>query len=339
MRKTAPKLILQGDKAKAIKWIPWATKALGRIKNLTVTGVANKVLRPVTGVAVHVWSVNDIDRIRIVVSQLKKECDVSFTSEVTGLAVDFTSTLIGSANRTFWNFGDGQYSGALNPSHTYENAGDYTVTIKGYALTGFIGGNPGAPFVIASTESRTGSHPGSNAGAYADFVSDSWSASATRRNEYSVAYTASPELWKYWGRRLNATIPFQDFIGSFIPGKAIIYLTGGYLTYWRHGSETAYPILEEVSGSTGLGLNMRESNTVPQDNIAGEINSNISLVETVINPIDSSDSDPYSILPDPKPTYTKEGWQTFQFGNDEIGRLNVRPYTCISTKQATITVA
>ncbi len=339
MRRTAPKLILQGNQKEAKKWIPWATKELERIKNLTITGVANKVLRPITGVAVHVWSVNNIDRIRIAVAQISKECDVSFTSEVTGLTVDFTSTLKGSANRAWWNFGDGQFSGLTNPSHTYENAGDYTVTCKGYAITGFIGGNPGSPFVIGSRESRSGLHPGSNAGAYTDFVSDSWASGGVRRSEYTVAYQVSPEKWTYRGRRMNSTIPLQDFVGSFIPGKAIIYLTGAYLTYWRHGSESAYSIIEEVSGASDLGLSMRESSTVPQENIAGEINSNVSLVETVIRPIDSSDSDPYDILPDPKPAYSKEGWQTFIAGTDQIGRLNVLPYTCISTKQATVTVA
>jgi hypothetical protein len=90
MRKTAPKLILQGNQRLAKKWIPWATKALDRIKNLTGTGVVNKVLRPVTGVTVHVWSVNGIDRIRIAVTQ-KKGCKVVVTPTLLGgLDVEFS---------------------------------------------------------------------------------------------------------------------------------------------------------------------------------------------------------------------------------------------------------
>ncbi len=332
MRKIAPKLILQGNQREAKKWISWATKELERVKNLTVEGIANKVLRPITGVAVHVWSVNNIDRIRIAVSQKLKECDVAFTTAIAGLQATFTSTLTEPANRIFWNFGDGEYSTSINPVHTYEAPGDYTVTCKGYALGTFLIGNPGSPFLVASTESRTGLSGSSNAAAYSGFIADSWGASGVRRNEYSVNNNGT--IWRYWGRRMNTTIPFQDFIGEFIPGQAIIYLTGTFLSYWRFGTEADYPVVEEVSGATGLGLSMRDSSIIPQDNIAAEIDSNVSLIETVIRPKDNED---YAILPDP-PVAANEGWRGFTNATDQIGRLNVHPYTCLSTKQALITV-
>ena len=148
MRSTTPKLVLQGDVRKAKKWIPWATKALDRMKNLTVTGIANKVLRPVTGVAVHVWSINNIDRIRIVVAQAVG-CRNSFDIVPVIYALPyeigfFRHHWVGSKEYTgfdlripgFWLFGDGRavVAGAIGSQkdHTYPSAGDYDVTLYSF---------------------------------------------------------------------------------------------------------------------------------------------------------------------------------------------------------------
>ncbi len=57
----------------------------------------------------------------------------SFTSNVNGSTVAFTNTTNNSqgigAVTYLWNFGDGNTSTAVNPSHTYANGGDYTVTL------------------------------------------------------------------------------------------------------------------------------------------------------------------------------------------------------------------
>ncbi len=138
MRRTTPKLILQGNQREAKKWIPWATKALKRIKDLTVEGFANKVFRPVTGVAVHVRSVNDIDRIRIAVLQ-KVGCSNSIElvearaafHEVDLLSKHFVNKkrLWPAFAQGWWAFGDGTTSSnaKLNDviqQHSYDDAGD-----------------------------------------------------------------------------------------------------------------------------------------------------------------------------------------------------------------------
>ena len=53
--------------------------------------------------------------------------------------MQFTDQSSGSITAWDWNFGDGSpHSSAQNPSHTYNNAGDYTVTLT---VTGSGGSN------------------------------------------------------------------------------------------------------------------------------------------------------------------------------------------------------
>src|SRR5438445_1750810 len=52
------------------------------------------------------------------------------TSGQAPLSVQFTDQSSGSITSRDWNFGEGSsHSSALNPSHTYNNAGSYTVTL------------------------------------------------------------------------------------------------------------------------------------------------------------------------------------------------------------------
>jgi PKD repeat protein len=53
----------------------------------------------------------------------------SRTSGKGPLAVHFSYSSTGSATKWFWNFGDGKTSKVPNPSHTYNKAGAYTVTL------------------------------------------------------------------------------------------------------------------------------------------------------------------------------------------------------------------
>jgi len=59
--------------------------------------------------------------------------DAAFTTDVNGgdapLTVNFTNQSTGSIASYFWNFGDGGVSDQPNPQHTYQNPGDYTVTL------------------------------------------------------------------------------------------------------------------------------------------------------------------------------------------------------------------
>ena len=51
------------------------------------------------------------------------------TNGTSPLTVMFGNLTTGSATNYLWNFGDGTVSGAVNPSHTYTNAGAYTVSL------------------------------------------------------------------------------------------------------------------------------------------------------------------------------------------------------------------
>ncbi|MDG2084966.1 MAG: PKD domain-containing protein, partial [Planctomycetota bacterium] len=57
----------------------------------------------------------------------------SFSTSTSGgeydLPVTFTSTSTGTIDALTWDFGDGATSSALNPTHTYTEAGTYTVTL------------------------------------------------------------------------------------------------------------------------------------------------------------------------------------------------------------------
>ena len=52
----------------------------------------------------------------------------SFTSSINGLDVSFTNQST-NADSYSWDFGDGQGSTATNPNHTYQNSGQFTVTL------------------------------------------------------------------------------------------------------------------------------------------------------------------------------------------------------------------
>lgn len=60
------------------------------------------------------------------------------TSGTAPLTVQFTDQSTGNITSRLWDFGDGQTSTATNPSHTYQNAGTYTVKLT---VTGAGGSN------------------------------------------------------------------------------------------------------------------------------------------------------------------------------------------------------
>jgi len=53
----------------------------------------------------------------------------SWTADLLDVSFTDTSTDDGSISNWFWDFGDGNTSGASNPQHSYDGAGDYTVTL------------------------------------------------------------------------------------------------------------------------------------------------------------------------------------------------------------------
>lgn len=62
----------------------------------------------------------------------KRRPKAAFTFEVDGLEVVFTDTSTKKPTRWLWDFGDGTTSTLQNPTHTYAESGDYTVTLFAY---------------------------------------------------------------------------------------------------------------------------------------------------------------------------------------------------------------
>lgn len=64
------------------------------------------------------------------------QCFANFASTSNGLTTSFTDQSSGNMNWWYWSFGDGNYSSAQNPTHTYSSAGlFYVVLTAGDSLT------------------------------------------------------------------------------------------------------------------------------------------------------------------------------------------------------------
>ena len=64
-------------------------------------------------------------------------CTASFTSSVSGNTASFNNTSQ-NASTYYWWFGDGNFSTLTSPSHTYANAGTYTVCLTSYSPNGAL---------------------------------------------------------------------------------------------------------------------------------------------------------------------------------------------------------
>ncbi|MBI4330436.1 MAG: PKD domain-containing protein [Chloroflexi bacterium] len=113
----------------------------GPIASLRVATVRWKALQAgVHNLTLTLGSINDMTGTPITVSALVSGTltvwaypVASFTEDKssgnTPLTVQFTDTSAGPAQSWNWNFGDGTGSSSQNPSKTYNNAGDYTVSL------------------------------------------------------------------------------------------------------------------------------------------------------------------------------------------------------------------
>jgi len=81
----------------------------------------------------------------------QKQPEASFTASktnvVTGEAITFTNTS-NNASSYKWNFGDGTSSDVASPTHAYENAGTYTVTMTAYSKNGKKSDNATATIIV-----------------------------------------------------------------------------------------------------------------------------------------------------------------------------------------------
>jgi PKD repeat protein len=93
----------------------------------------------VTLTAIGAAGTNSITNVNYVVVTNPLPPTVNFTGSPTNglapLAVSFANTSSGATNYS-WNFGDGNGSAAVNPAHTFTNAGTYTVTLTAVGAGG-----------------------------------------------------------------------------------------------------------------------------------------------------------------------------------------------------------
>jgi hypothetical protein len=303
MRSTYPHLHLQGNTQKAKLWISWATKALNRIKNLTEEGIANKVLRPMAGVAIHVRSVNNIDYIRIAVAQIVGGCKFPIVDLGTTIVSEFQlscpeageparrihfsnadlySTVPVAERTCVWDFDDPTTGG--NPANvdetarTYTNAGTYSPTLTVGDLQLPI------DFASSSIESKIGVGA-TNAAAHADWVSNSWGSSG------------APLLM--WRLRKNGFGQFE-----YVAHRATITynLTGLYILDVRN-TAFIYASLTSLVGNPGLiphGSGIKsdfDAVTITVDTAGAEFTDLTSEIGNVSITVAYTDLNDYSILP------------------------------------------
>src|SRR6185312_12325585 len=138
------------------------------------------------------------------------------TSGNAPLSVQFTDRSTGTISSWDWNFGDGSaHSSAQNPSHTYNNAGDYTATLT---VTGPGGSNskslnihvtnppppPEKPIVSVVAPDSLASEPGTDTGTFT--ISRTGSTAAPLTVHYSLGGTAKNGV-DYQTLSGSATIP------------------------------------------------------------------------------------------------------------------------------------
>lgn len=267
-------------------------------------------------------------------------CGASFTCSASGLTVTFTSTLTGTAGVRFWDFGDGEFAEFLvNPIHTYDSPGSYTVTLYAIELDS---GNTESPKTITHVKEQRqgGISIISSSDAYALFAASSWGAlSSVQNNSYSSSYqeVGGIDQWRYRARRITSTVPLDQLAGNqaIIEERALIYITGRANRYSKHSTIANPPLWKTVSGSdlsTGggspFGIVMHIASGIPNQEIMGLIDPTISMVSSVFTIDDSSQNDPYDELSDPKAIGENSiSWSTLL---SNFGVLKILPYNCIA---------
>lgn len=79
------------------------------------------LLLVLTGTGIYSCEKND--------SNLPEACFVASQERKTGVPIDFSTSCSLNASSYLWDFGDGQHSEEAYPSHTYDEGGDYAVTL------------------------------------------------------------------------------------------------------------------------------------------------------------------------------------------------------------------
>lgn len=78
----------------------------------------------------------DTDYQASTVKSIQADFSADVTSGVKAQTVNFTDESLGDISLWSWNFGDGSTSSSQNPTHTYTEAGTYTVTLQVFNSVG-----------------------------------------------------------------------------------------------------------------------------------------------------------------------------------------------------------
>jgi len=137
------------------------------------------------------------------------------TSGCAPLTVDFTDQSTGEIDTWDWDFGDGSaHSSAQNPSHTYNSAGDYTVSLT---ITGSCGSDTETKTNYIEVEETPG----------ADFVGEPTSGDAPLTVNFTDQSTNHPTSWSWDfgdGGSSTAQNPSHQYAD---PGTYTVSLTAG----------------------------------------------------------------------------------------------------------------
>ena len=131
------------------------------------------------------------------------------------LSVDFTDTSAGGVESWAWDFGDGDVSAASDPSHTFVNAGDYTVALT---VTNGLGTDT-ASTVISVSEPPPPEQPAAN------FTATPTSGNAPLAVSFTDTSTGGPESWAWdFGDGTTASAQNPNHVYG-VPGLYTVGLT------------------------------------------------------------------------------------------------------------------
>lgn len=134
-----------------------------------------------------------------------QQCSADFNYSVNGSTIDFTNTSTGQLDWVSWDFGDGNYSNSIDPSHTYSNSGLYIVCLtiidstvgcsdtwcdSVYVQSGSGGGGCNLSFSVADNGGTIVGSNSSSGAAYYEWYIWGPSGMAGPISGYNLNYTA-----------------------------------------------------------------------------------------------------------------------------------------------------
>ncbi|UCC78695.1 MAG: S8 family serine peptidase [Candidatus Zixiibacteriota bacterium] len=163
------------------------------------------------------------------------------TSGCAPLAVDFTDQSSGDITEWSWNFGDGNTSSLQNPSHTYQNAGIYTVSLT---VTGPSG---------SDTETKT-DYIAVEDVPVADFSGDPTAGCAPLTVSFTDLSSGNPNIWSWnFGDGGSSNIQNPDYTYQD-PGTYTVTLTASNSCGSDIASKTDYIQVDPPCGVKSLAI-------------------------------------------------------------------------------------